>query len=548
MPASLARSVWLVFGFGVTLAAQPVIRESQPVLQAFDNSPRLSPGGWLQLFGSNLASTSRAWTAGDFVGDRAPTTLDGVGVRVNGSAAPVAYISPGQINFQAPAGLTPGSTAAIEVVRAGAVSNRVTVTVAPASPALLTTPSFLVAGRQYAAALQSDLRAFVGRPNLIAGENFRPVRPGGTVVLYAVGCGPSNPPVETGRVISSLAPLALPVEVRFGTVVAPARAYLEPGAIGLCRFDITVPDVRGDALGDIAIDVSVGGIATGQRLFTNVRSSELAQVMSAAFLEFANSGSRYSALHKKHFGVTQEAPRRDDPVEWIDLDKMTAGLSLRSVLEKGAIRFGYVPEYPVHYVTAGGTEAGFDYELGEEVVRRIGAHYGRPLRVEWVSLEIPLPVGASKEPTLYNALIEGLKSGRFDAAFEGVLQDDGAVAYTSPISRMFPGIVYTGRDNLNVSGIHDRPSLVRFLIDHPGLTFITGAGRAVFDAFAAEVAAAGGSVTVLDGAAGANPHFRLADILGLTKQLSEGQVSGVLLDVNARLDIAPRAPFVLPDR
>src|SRR5439155_629090 len=119
-------------------------------------------------------------------------------------------------------------------------------------------------------------------------------------------------------------PLALAVEVKFGSAAAAARGYLEPGAVGLCRFDVTVPDVRGDVLGDLAIDVSVGGIATGQRLFTNVRSSELAQVISAAFLEFANTGSRYSALHKKYFGVTQEAPRRDDPVEWIDFAKTTA--------------------------------------------------------------------------------------------------------------------------------------------------------------------------------------------------------------------------------
>jgi len=270
--------------------------------------------------------------------------------------------------------------------------------------------------------------------------------------------------------------------------------------------------------------------------------------VSAAFLEFANTGSRYSALHKKHFGVTQEAPRRDDPVEWIDFDKTTTGLSLRTALERGVIRFGYVPEYPLHYVAAGGAESGFDYELGEEIVRRIAAHYGRPLKVEWVSLDITLPVGNTKESTLSTALLDGLKSERFDAAFEGVLQNDGSVAYTSPISRMFPGIVYTGRDNLDVSGIQDRPSLIRFLIANPGLTFITGAGRAVFDAFAAEVVAGGGSVVAVDGAAGANPHFRLADILGMTKQLVDGLITGNLLDVNARLDLAPRAPFVLPDR
>jgi uncharacterized protein (TIGR03437 family) len=332
--AYLARAACLVLTCALTLTAQPVIRESQPVLQAFDNSPRLSPGTWLQLFGTNLAATPRSWETRDFQGDRAPTALDGVSVQVNGIPAPIAYVSPAQINFQAPADLVPGPAATIEVVRSGVASNRVTLNVTAASPALLTTPSFLVSGKQYAAALHSDLKAFVGRPNLIAGQNFRPARPGSTIVLYAVGCGATTPPAETGRVVSAIAPLALPVEVKFANTVAAARAYLEPGAIGLCRFDVTVPDVRGDTVGDLAIESSVGAIPSGQRLFTNVRSSELAQVISAAFLEFANTPGRYAALHKKHYGVTQEAPRRDDPVEWIDFDKVTPGLSLRAVLEK----------------------------------------------------------------------------------------------------------------------------------------------------------------------------------------------------------------------
>ena len=116
---------------------------------------------------------------------------------------------------------------------------------------------------------------------------------------------------------------------------------------------------------------------------------------------------------------------------------------------------------------------------------------------------------------------------------------------------MFPGIVYTRRDNLDVSSIADRPSLVRFLIAHPGLTFVHGAGKEVFDALAADVAVGGGNIVDITTAGGpspnATPHFRMADINGLTKLVHDNPAAGILLDVNPRLDFQPEAPFTLPD-
>ncbi len=532
------------------LFGQPRIRDSQPVLQVFDNTPRISAGTWLQVFGSNLAATTRSWEARDFQGARAPNVLDGVSVRINGTLAPISYISPGQINVQAPDSVVPRALVTLEVVNGAATSNRVTLDGLTASPALLTTPLFLIGGKQYLTALHSDLKAYVGRPNLIGGEYFRPARPGDTLVLYAVGCGATNPPTPAGQTVSVGNPLAQELQVTFGGTPAISRGYLEPGSVGLCRFDVSVPDVRGDALGDISIDLSAGGIATGQRLFTNIRASDLAQTLSAALLEFAATGTRYADLHKKYFGVTLGLPRPNDPVDWIDLDRSAATSPLRAMLQAGVIRLGYVPEFPLHYADSGGTETGFDFELGEEIVRRIAARYQRPLRAAWVKLDVTLPVGPTKEPTRFNALLAGLRSGQYDVAFDGVLQGDASVAYTSPTSRMFPGVVYTGLGNLNVSGIRDRSSLVRFLIANPGMTFLHGMGKVVFDALAEEVAAAGSSVIALDntGPGAANPHFRLADILGLIKLVSEGSAGGTLLDVNPRLDLAPRAPFALADR
>ena len=54
---------------------------------------------YVELYGSNLSTTTRTWAGSDFNGPNAPTTLDGVSVKVNGKTAFVYYISPSQINI-----------------------------------------------------------------------------------------------------------------------------------------------------------------------------------------------------------------------------------------------------------------------------------------------------------------------------------------------------------------------------------------------------------------------------------------------------------------
>lgn len=249
----------------------PTIRSEQPVLQAFDFGAGLSPGTWIQIFGSNLAPTTRQWAGSDFDGDRAPTALDGVRVSVNGRPAFISYISPGQVNAQVPDDVGAGA-GTVEVENANGRSS-VNVNVSRLTPALLTTADFSVGGRQYAAMLYPDFTTFVGRPNLIPGVAFRAARPGDTVILYAVGCGPTNPASPAGQIVRELRPLASPFQVRFGNAVAEAQAFMEPNFIGLCRFNITVPNIAGDAQGDINVVVTVDGVAASQNLFTTMQST-----------------------------------------------------------------------------------------------------------------------------------------------------------------------------------------------------------------------------------------------------------------------------------
>ncbi len=43
---------------------------------AFGGFPTIAPGSWIEIYGTNLASTSRAWTGADFNGVKAPTCFE----------------------------------------------------------------------------------------------------------------------------------------------------------------------------------------------------------------------------------------------------------------------------------------------------------------------------------------------------------------------------------------------------------------------------------------------------------------------------------------
>ncbi|MCJ7436208.1 MAG: hypothetical protein MUP97_00390 [Acidimicrobiia bacterium] len=252
-------------------------------------------------------------------------------------------------------------------------------------------------------------------------------------------------------------------------------------------------------------------------------------LLSAAFREFAKSGNAYAKLHHRYLGVTQPAPDPSSCAKW------PAGK-----VGKRTIRLGFVSEVPLHTVDASGRHVGFEADLAVELVRRINAHHrGTKVTLEWVPVDASLPIGPAKNSTEFAVLAEGLRAKKFDVAFSSVLPVAAAdIAYMCPTMTMFPGVAYTGRDGLDVSSIHDRKSLVEFLVAHPGMTFVHGMGVPVYDALAADVANAGGSISLAP--PGSPPHFRMADILGLTK-LGLANV----LDVNPRTDVQPKAVFSL---
>jgi uncharacterized protein (TIGR03437 family) len=229
---------------------------------AFGGFTSVSPGSWIEIYGSNLASDARSWESSDFNGASAPTSLDGTSVSVGGRAAFIDFISPGQVNALIPSNVATGPQQ-LTLKTAGGTTASVDITVNAVQPGLLAPPSFKVGGVQYAVALFSD-GTYVLPEGAIAGLASRPAKPGDEIVLYGVGFGPVTPDIPAGEIVSQSNTLASSLQMSLGGLqLTPAYAGLAPNYTGLYQFNITVPGV---ATGAIPLTFAIGGVSGTQTL------------------------------------------------------------------------------------------------------------------------------------------------------------------------------------------------------------------------------------------------------------------------------------------
>jgi uncharacterized protein (TIGR03437 family) len=167
-------------------------------------------------------------------------TMDGIQVLVNGTAAPIYYVSADQINFEIPidASTANGGGGTVQVVRNGTPGNLIYVDIIPRVPRFI-----LYNGGPYAIMTTPE--------NALTGIPSHPVKVGDTIVIYALGLGPTAPPVASG-IASPTSPLAeVPgtTQVCFGVETpffqAPcATAFftgLTPSFVGLYQINVTIP-------------------------------------------------------------------------------------------------------------------------------------------------------------------------------------------------------------------------------------------------------------------------------------------------------------------
>ncbi len=236
--------------------------ETKPVISAggvinaggFGGKAGVAPGTWLEIYGSDLSTATGEWSGNDFSGTTAPTKLSGVTVTIAGKPAFIRFISPGQINVQAPDGIGTGPVPVV-VTNGTTSSDPVTVTATDRLPGLLGLSN------GYVGALQGS--TVVGSPG------FTAVKPGDTITLYGIGFGAVTPTIAAGQIAGVLNSVTNPLTILFGQSEAVASYKgLGPGFVGLYQFNVTVPNV---ADGDYPVTVNLGGTGTGQTIKITVK-------------------------------------------------------------------------------------------------------------------------------------------------------------------------------------------------------------------------------------------------------------------------------------
>lgn len=222
---------------------------------AFGGFRTAARGGWLEIYGSNLAQGTRGWNSSDFVDGKAPTSLSGTSVTINGQPAYVAYVSPGQVNVQVPDSLLAGTYGLVVNSPQGA-SQPYWLTVADTQPGMFAPSSLMTNGKQYVGVVMSD------------GSLATSLTPGQTVTLYGVGFGAVTPTSSEGEIVRSANTVSLPLQVYFGDTAATVTyAGLAPGTLGLYQFNVVVPNVTGTA---VPLQFKLNGTPGQQTLYTAV--------------------------------------------------------------------------------------------------------------------------------------------------------------------------------------------------------------------------------------------------------------------------------------
>ena len=249
---------------------------------AYGGYSYFTSGSWLEIKGSyladptdprlNNATVSTQWTTSDFNGPNAPTSLDGISVSINGKPAYVWYVSPTQLNVQAPQDSAQGPVA-ITVTNCKATSAPAMLPRQPLAPGLLAPSNYTVNSKPYMVATFVSDGAYV--LNTSAGAGFgltsRPAKPGDQIIAYGVGFGDVTPSILPGVVVGQGNQLVNPVTFSFGSAQAALSYWGLAGSfVGLYEFYLTVP--AGLANGDYQINVTENGVALPQTMYLSVQN------------------------------------------------------------------------------------------------------------------------------------------------------------------------------------------------------------------------------------------------------------------------------------
>ncbi len=225
------------------------------IVPADSTTSTIQPGEWVSVFGSGLASSTVYWN-GDF-----PTSLGGTSVTINDKPAYLSFVSPTQINLQAPNDSSTGTVTVSVKTASGTATG--SVTLASVAPSFLLLDSTHVAGLilrpDGSGAYGGGGYDILGPTGNSLGYPTVAAKAGDTLELFAIGLGPTTPSISAGRPLFGSAPTSSPVDLLINNIsVTPQFTGLT--AAGLYQINVTLP--IGLGAGDLQLAAIVGGAQT----------------------------------------------------------------------------------------------------------------------------------------------------------------------------------------------------------------------------------------------------------------------------------------------
>ncbi len=256
----------VIAGVPVALAQADSAPRITGVVSSASYASPVEPGSLVSIFGSNLA-TVRA-SAPDAVLPL-PMMLGGTSVTFNGVAAPLFFVSPGQINAQMPSSIAAGfiflSSATVVVSSPNGPSEPAQVSTFTSSPAVFTPDS---SGCGPALALND---APDGTVSLNSYANS--AAPGDYVSIFGTGIGTPKTLPADGNAATTADPFLVADDVLLdGVSLAPLQyAGLAPTLVGVDQINFQIPD---DAPQGCAVPLKVStGSLLSQAVTISINSS-----------------------------------------------------------------------------------------------------------------------------------------------------------------------------------------------------------------------------------------------------------------------------------
>ena len=224
----------------------------------------IQPGSWVSIFGSNLAAAATTWNA-DF-----PTLLGGTSVTIDNQPAYLWYVSPGQINLQAPDDMARGSVSVVVTTGSGSATS--SVTLGQFGPSFSLLDSKHVAGiilrSDGSGAYGGGTYDIVGPTGTSLGYKTVAAKAGDVLELFGVGFGPTSPTVPAGQAYSGAAATTNPVGLSINNAaVTPTFAGIT--SAGLYQINLKLPGGLGT--GDVPLLATVGGAQTPSGVVLSVQ-------------------------------------------------------------------------------------------------------------------------------------------------------------------------------------------------------------------------------------------------------------------------------------